>query len=194
MSKIKTRGLVLGLLNAQSLNTGREELIVTMERYKLDILAVNETWVRSGEEQFTSKIPGYSFKHRPRPNGRRGGGVGFYVRNGLSVRIKPHPESSLEQMWLELSLPGIAKIAIGTAYRPEAITVQTAIDALSESTDVFSHCQHCFILGDLNVDMFKINETRAKALAEFMQQRGLSLLGKEPTRITAKSSTLLDLI
>lgn len=112
--------LVLGLLNARSLNTGQDELLASIKLYKLDILAVNETWIKPDEEKFAPILLGYSFKHKPRTTSARGGGVGFYVKRELRVRVRHHPDSLLEQLWLELSLPGRGCLAVGTAYRPES--------------------------------------------------------------------------
>lgn len=56
----------LGLINVQSLNTGRDELQVTVMKYRPDILAVNETWLRDGQEGSAPAIPGYTFIHRAR--------------------------------------------------------------------------------------------------------------------------------
>ncbi|CAG9112513.1 unnamed protein product [Plutella xylostella] len=99
---------------------GRDELIATVIKLKPDILALNETWTKQGQERYAPKVPGYSLKNTPRPHDRTGGGVGFLIRRGLRVRIKPHPPSELEQMWLELTVPGEGKVVVGTAYRPDS--------------------------------------------------------------------------
>ncbi|KAG7294698.1 hypothetical protein JYU34_022954, partial [Plutella xylostella] len=105
-----------------------------MDKLKPDLLALNETWTGDGQDKYAPNIPGYTLKNTPRPTGGRGGGVGFYVRHGLRVRHKPHPPSALEQMWLELTLGGVGRVAIGTAYRPgSGMSPSMAIDALSES-------------------------------------------------------------
>ncbi|CAG4962479.1 unnamed protein product [Colias eurytheme] len=109
---------------------------VMLEAHGLDILALNETWTKEGMEKFAPTMPGYKFLNTPRPLGGRGGGVGFYIREGLRVRTRAHPPAVLEQMWVELTVAGVGRIAIGTAYRPESVRVAAAIDALSES-----HCQ-----------------------------------------------------
>lgn len=96
MVGLKQRDLKLGLLNARSLNTGQDELIVSVHKYKPDILALNETWMKEGQEKYAVRISGYHLKHTPR--GSRAGGVGFFVRRGLRVLVRDHPPSPLEQM------------------------------------------------------------------------------------------------
>ncbi|CAK1546890.1 unnamed protein product [Leptosia nina] len=119
-------------LNVRSINTGSDELLASIKKYSPDILALNETWTKEGMESLASNIPGYIFKHSPRPKNARGGGVEFYIRKGLRVRVIAQLSSPLEQMWLELSLPKIGRLAIGTAYRPESVKMGIAMDALSE--------------------------------------------------------------
>lgn len=200
MIRLKSNKLKLGLLNARSLNTGRDELLAAVSKHRPDILALNETWIREGNENSAPLLPGYTLKLRPRPNDARGGGLGFYIRNGLRVRSRPHPVAAvgdayagLEQFWLELTLAGAGRIAIATAYRPERVTVGSAIEALSESVSAFNHCDHIFVLTDFNVDLLQPSTSAARELLSFLYQRNLEQLVTEPTRVTNSSATLLDL-
>ncbi|CAG4978339.1 unnamed protein product [Colias eurytheme] len=59
--------LKIGFLNPGSLGTGHEEFIVAVGRHNVDILALNETWLRAGEEGRAPRMPGYRLKHIPRP-------------------------------------------------------------------------------------------------------------------------------
>ncbi|CAG9137995.1 unnamed protein product [Plutella xylostella] len=91
---------------------GHDELIATVLRYDVDIMAINETWLREGETDRAPVIPGYKLRHTPRPPGKRmrGGGVGMYVKTGLKVRFRTHPAAAgVEQMWLHIrSTPAAA--------------------------------------------------------------------------------------
>lgn len=111
MIRLKTKNLKLGLLNARSWNTGRDELLASMGKHEPDILALNETWIREGNEHSAPLVPGYTLKLKPRPNDARCEGVGFYIRRGLRVRSQQHPatvtedvRAGLEQFWLELNM------------------------------------------------------------------------------------------
>lgn len=184
--------LKLGLLNARSLNTGKDELLITILNYAPDILAINETWLKTGEEELAPVIPNYRFVHRARKC-KRGGGVGFFVKQGITTRVRRHPASPLEQMWMEIQLPG-ATMSLGTTYRPESVGVIDALDALSESLNSMAPCDYTCILGDLNIDMTHSNSPRVRELKNFCHQNNLEQLVKEPTRITDRSETILDLI
>ncbi|VVC95687.1 unnamed protein product [Leptidea sinapis] len=101
--------------------------------YEPDILALNETWIKEGEEALVPSVTNYRFIHKARTSQRRGGGVGFFIRKGIVTRIKQLPSTALEQLWLEVQLPG-AIMAIGTAYRPESVSVRDAIDNITPGT------------------------------------------------------------
>jgi hypothetical protein len=194
MKRIKSYYLTLGLLNVRSLNTGRDELAATLALYNPDIIALNETWLRQGEELFVPKIPGYVLKSNPRQDNSRGGGVGFYIRKGLRAQVRQHPPSPLEQMWLELNIRGKGRFAIGTAYRPESVSVDNAIDALNDSLDVFATCGSVFLLTDFNINLDIQDGLNTRKLTTFLAQRSLEQLVKEPTRVTKDTSSLLDLV
>lgn len=184
--------LRFGLLNARSLNTGKDELYVSILNNAPDILALNETWLKSGEEELAPPFPHYKFLHRAR-RGKRGGGVGFYVKQGITTRVRQHPPSALEQMWLEVQLPTV-KIAFGTAYRPESVAVVEALDSLGESLNSLAHCDFACIVGDLNIDVARSDSPKVREFLDFCHHHSLEQLVKEPTRITETSQTIIDLV
>ncbi|CAH2109123.1 unnamed protein product [Euphydryas editha] len=76
------------LFNPGSLGTHHDEFVVLMERHMVDIIALNESWLRPGEDGRAPRLPGYRLRHIPRPTEirSRGGGVGFYIKRGISAR------------------------------------------------------------------------------------------------------------
>lgn len=70
---IKNKYLRIGLLNARSLNTGQDELLVTIRNHTPDLVAINETWLKDGEDELAPIIPNYKFVHRARQQ-KMGGG------------------------------------------------------------------------------------------------------------------------
>ncbi|CAB3228376.1 unnamed protein product [Arctia plantaginis] len=191
---VKRTHLKLGFLNVRSLTTGQDELQASMQIQQPDILALNETWLQEDAVKYAPSFSGYSLKHRSRPGDRRGGRVGFYVKRGIRVHVRSHPESALEQLWLEVCLPGY-KVAVGTVYRSESIiSVAKAIEALAESIQCFVYCKHIIILSDFNVNMLEPQNYFTKELNTFLTQHDLEQMVKEPTRITEVSESLLDLV
>ena len=190
----------VGFFNAGSLGTGHDDLIGAIDRHAFDIFAVNETWLRPGEEGRAPVVPGYRLRHTPRPasvRGGRGGGVGFYLRRGLSARTCPSAVDprfeSVEQMWLTVSLNG-KKLAIGTAYRPPWLDLTLFLDAITESMNLLGNCDHYILLGDFNVNLLDTNGIKTKSINEFLNCLSLTQLVTSPTHYTASSETLIDLI
>ena len=55
--------------------------------------------------------------------------------------------------------------------------------------------EHCVILGDMNIDHLKINSSPLKFLNTYVTEPfALTQIVDKPTRITASSSTLIDII
>lgn len=193
MVKSKTNLLRIGLLNVRSLNTGKEELCASVQVYDLDILALNETWIKKGGDKYAPTLPGYVFKHKPRESNQRGGGVGFYIKKNFRAKVRPHPFSKLEQIWIEITLPG-GKMALCSAYRPDTITVTEALNELSVSISNFSYCKYLCILTDFNVNFLHPNVHSFDAVNDFLIQLNLKQIVNSATRISGEKTSLLDLI
>jgi exonuclease III len=195
MANTREKRLKLGLLNVRSLKTGQDEFMAMILKYKIDVLAINESWIRDGDGKrrlHLFVIHNYRFIHKAR-KGKRGGGVGFYVRNGITTKIRHHPQSPLEQLWIEIRLTG-GTLAFGTAYRPESVSMEDTLDSLSESINMMASCDYTCILGDLNVNLRHNDSKQAGQLLSFCSQHNLDQLVQEPTRITDITETILDLI
>ncbi|XP_063377522.1 uncharacterized protein LOC134664707 [Cydia fagiglandana] len=81
-------------------------------------------------------VAGYQLIHKRREGGRRGGGVGFYVRARLAVRplALPTAAAGLEQLWLHLTVARHTCV-IGTAYRPPQVPVDAALGSVADLWD-----------------------------------------------------------
>jgi hypothetical protein len=97
-------------INIQNLNSKHAELCFTIEELqkknvKIDVIAIQETWeIRYPE---LVNIPGFqTFVFKNRAN-MRGGGVGFYVRNGLKFCIlddlSPFEDKIFESLTIKLT-------------------------------------------------------------------------------------------
>jgi hypothetical protein len=162
----------------------------------VDVMAINETWLREGEDKRAPALPGYRLLHKPRPASirSRGGGVGFYIKRGIYARVLEHPDSpTVEQMWLSVKVNGI-KIVVGTLYRPPWLETESFLNALSESLTSFSVFDHVIVMGDFNKDLSRINNTNASTLLDFLNCMNLHQYVTEATHFTDHSETLLDLV
>ncbi|KOB69030.1 Uncharacterized protein OBRU01_17705, partial [Operophtera brumata] len=196
---IKDKYLSLGLLNPGSLGNKHDEFVVAMMRHPVEIMAINETWLREGGEARAPVLPGYRLRHAPRDSagsggGRdRGGGVGFYLKRGVNARLIAHPQAPIDQMWLSLTLNGL-KLAIGTAYRPPWQNVDTFLDALTESVTSLHAFDYIVLTGDFNIDLLELNAPKTKKLLDFLKCAGLDQYVTVPTHFTDHSETLIDLL
>lgn len=188
--------MLVGLLNAGSLGTAHDEFIAAMNLHSVDIIAINETWLRQGEDGRAPKVPGYKLRHIPRPPSirSRGGGVGFYIRRGLNVKTIAHPEApNVEQMWLIYFIRGI-KLAIGTAYRPPWLDTDVFLDAITTTVSSFSSCDHLLLVGDFNINLLDHEDSKTKKLKNFLSYMNLTQHVTNPTHFTTHSRTLIDLV
>lgn len=162
----------LGLFNAGSLCSSRkhDEFCAAAQQFKLDILAINETWLKAGAEGCAPSLPGYKLRHSPRKLGTRrgGGGVGFYISDCLGAKICKHPfVDDVEQMWIRVRLNSFDFI-IGTAYRPPWLGADVFLDALSDSLASFSNFDYIILCGDFNIDLLNKNHSKTKSLLQFL--------------------------
>jgi hypothetical protein len=190
--------LKVGLLNAGSLGTNHDNFIAVCSQQDFDILAINETWLQTGEEGRAPVLPGYKLRHKPRPPGprSRGGGVGFYIKRGVSARTVSHPVDprhiSVEQMWVTLSLNG-RKLVIGTAYRPPWMDVDLFFNAISDTISYLHNYDHIMLLGDLNINVLAYDLKFTK-LNNFLASFSLTQLVTKATHFTDSSQTLIDVV
>lgn len=73
----------VGLFNPGSLGSNHDEIIIAVLEGSIDMLAINETWLRPNEEKKAPAIPGYTLRSVPRPdnicNGRGGAHTAFLM-------------------------------------------------------------------------------------------------------------------
>lgn len=194
---VNSKFLNVGLLNVGSLGTKHEEFQRTLIKESLDILAINETWLSAGQDGKAPVVPGYRLIHSPRSHRLRdrGGGVGFYVKRGVSVRKCPCPcaHASVEQMWLSTSVKA-SRLIIGTAYRPDWVNVDIFFDALTDAIMSFTNYDYLILLGDFNINLLEDYVDRNK-LTEFLNYANLiNYNTTEPTHFTSHSAKLIDYI
>lgn len=196
--KPKTKFLKLALYNAGSLNTGQDDFLVAVDRFGPDIIAINESWLPIGQEACAPAPLGYRLRITARPQhvlGGRGGGVAFYVKKDMRVRFLKHLVGigDVEQMWLSTQSNGY-RLIVGTAYKPPWMNIDTFIDALTESIASFSGYDYLVLLGDFNVNMLEISDSKTEKINNFLEYLDLRQVVKDPTHYTNHSQTLLDIV
>jgi hypothetical protein len=187
-----------GLFNAGSLCNGRKhnEFLGAMKQHEPAIMAINETWLKAGQDGRAPVVPGYKMRHVPRNIGTKkgGGGVGFFIRNGIYTQTCAHsPHPDVEQMWVKTKI-NTTRVIIGTAYRPPWLSIDIFLDALSESIVSFSHYDHIILSGDFNINVLDVKDYKTKRLEQFLVCNNLNNHITQPTHFTDHSSTAIDII
>lgn len=201
----KTLCLSLAHLNARSLNISDKfsEISALILLHNFDIFGVSETWLNHKISDDQIHIPGYSLPHRLDRVNRPGGGVALFISEHLYSRRRRDLESAdLELVLVEVTL-NKAKFLCGVGYRPpdnSAEAVNNFFIDLQETIDKIRLEQYTalFLMGDFNAHI-DLEEPASGSdigirLYHFLQCNNLFQLINEPTRITAHSATLLDLI
>ena len=175
--------------NVQSLKN--KVSLLEAESNDFDIITLSETWLTNLISTDSISIPNF---HPPtrldRPNDPHGG-VAIYVRNYLYCKHRPDLHvDGLEAVWVETKL-NQKSILIGSFYRPPNSLIHYW-DLIGESFRKVNNTALPFlVLGDFNTDFLNNPSVH---LRNIIQLNSLHQLTSEPTRITATSSTCLDLI
>lgn len=134
-------------------------------------------------------IQGYSFVRRDR-EGRRGGGIAFYVNS----RYRPDiveidcEQISIEQMWITIRF-STYNVAFAVFYRPPGTNINSALERFDEVLSfVLPSVDYVVCLGDINVNLFNLNNPVTNCFDSY----GFHQVIDEPTRITESTATLLD--
>ena len=159
----------------------------------LEILAINESKLDDSFTDGEISIPGYTIVRKDR--NRHGGGVALYIRDNLSFTIRNDlVPVQLEMICVEINLPYNRSFLVSTWYRPP----NANIDLFTEYSSFVEKCdyedKHLIILGDMNCDYLKDPiEHHTRKLQFLSSVYQLEQLISNPTRVTDKSSALIDL-
>ena len=139
------------------------------------------------------RIDGYTPLRSDR--NRQGGGVICYIRKDISFNKLDLKSEDIEHIFIDIFLPKTKPITIGILYRPpkQAGFLKEVSSALQNITNFYN--KEVYILGDININLMLFSEKTPmgiKKYTEFCALHGLTQIIKKPTRITEKTSTLLD--
>ena len=186
-------------MNVRSLKN-RTNLIQTAEfahQYDIAILTISETWLNSSVTNREVDIPGYRL-HRLDRKFKKGGGVCVYIRNSLKAKLLKSlsqiNESGFHQLWLTVQHTKLKSIIVCAAYRPPDCQPTCFVNDLTPTlTSALAVGKEIFSAGDLNCNML-LDCLESAKLRDFCNTFNLTQLISQPTRVTAHSSTLLDVI
>ena len=109
-----------GLVNSRSLSSKLGDLDDEIEKSKLDIVAVTETWFKDDLDLKEARPTGFKGVHEPR-EGRTGGGVAIFYREALDIKLTRHSlvnYKSFEYIDVSFDIGSGKKIRLLNIYRP----------------------------------------------------------------------------
>ena len=101
----KQRYISVANLNTQSLPSSFDEFSCMMSKYKFDIVALSENWLKNNKTQLEYvQIDGYKSEFKNRES-KSGGGVGFYIKEHMNFNNRHDLrkiDESIEILWTEV--------------------------------------------------------------------------------------------
>ena len=185
----------VGHINAVSLPKYRDQISRVIKRTKFDILAVSETYIKNTTPKNRYKIDGYKFFGENREN-KNNGGVGIYVSDIFKAkRIKVNYKGiQPEIIFVEIEVNN-TKIIVSTVYKSPCVRYGVYSDIIEYLAYFSTKYEHAIFTGDFNIDFLQTNSPSFKFLNNnILIPLSLTQIIKDPTRVTERSSTLIDLI
>ena len=190
---LKSSGLRFGHINVCHLlpKIDQIRLMLSNRGSDLDILSINESFLNASHDDSLAELNNFNMYRKDRVN-KKGGGIIIYVKNQLiSTRRVDLEHSHIECVWIELTVSNHKNILVGSFYRPP-----------NSKVDWYEHLEECMekayddnkdivIMGDFNIDL-NLNNTQSQKLLGIMDSFGLNQMVKTSTRVTCRSSTLID--
>jgi hypothetical protein len=188
------KGLTIGHLNVRSLKNKIDQIRLMLQDQPLDVFAVSETWLNTNISDSEVAIPNYKLYRKDRAT--RGGGVALYVNSLIDHELcTDHTGvSNTEVIWVKISPKYHKALHVAAVYRPPSADETYFEHLLDNFEKVMTGDKDVVILGDFNFD-FVLNEGLSSNPAHYIEELlNCTQLVHEPTRVTANSSTTIDLI
>ena len=161
-----------------------------------DIMCLTETWLNANDTNDELHIDSYNIIRTDRQDVHRGGGTAIYYDTNIKARQTTDINAGLdiEATWLEVTFHNRSKTLICSTYCPDKDSYSSfkpALETMLERASVDGSEQ--LYLGDFNQDLLpKKLSADARNLRQTFASYQFTQLVKDPTRITARSETLLD--
>jgi|GEM_PF-2076559 len=191
---ILPKGIKFGHCNVRDLNSlsKKDDIKTLLFQHKFDIFIVAESWLNDKHKTQEYEANGYQIIRKDRTNGKNtGGGLLVYVKDCWNIQsdisLICDPTDAIK---LTIKKPHLKPITILALYRP-SYTNNSFFTQLEEEIMLIG--SEFFIIGDLNIDQLK-KDNNFVTLNSIIVQNNLSQLIQKATRVTEKSSSLIDLI
>jgi len=191
------RGLNIAHLNVNRLVNKLDGVRELVSTYIFDVLALSDTWLSPKISDCEVTIPGYSVVRKDRTGSAKlnGGGVLLYIRDNIPFTLKNELAANNEELlWIEINRPKCKPLLIAATYKPSNVKEANFLESLSNSSAKIDLDKNGLVLmGDFNIEQLG-KSSACRLLKSFAVVNDIKQLINEPTRITAYSKTLIDLI
>lgn len=173
-----------------------KDLIYTL-KIPFQIIELTETWLDDNNmDCFT--LRDYEYIGSNRPANIKGGGVGMYMSEKLTFKIRSdlskNIDHTVETIFIEITIKNGKNIIIGVVYRPPNSKFEIFINSMNTILEkIDKENKHCYLLGDFNIDLLKSES--CDYTNHFVEQLFTSCffpLINKPTKITNHTATLID--
>lgn len=195
------KGFQIVQLNVRSIYHKVGAISKELDESRIGVLGITETWLNDSTPSSLVNIDGYVLLRNDRPR-CRGGGTCLYVKDDLEYEI---PDDIVNNRDIEMQSVTIMgrndfqrhkHIVVILIYRPPNGNSNRACELLREYIKGIAEYEkkEIVIMGDLNWDMNDIEGIGKKLVADIADEFDLTQQIKQPTRVTQRCSTLIDII
>ena len=200
----KNRGIHIVHLNLQSMNNKFDLIKIQVREMGFQIFTFSESWLTDSIPDTQIGIDGYNVVRWDRSwneengNGiKKGGGVGFYIRDDLTFSqsgLLQYNISSrdIECCWLKLINKEAKDILLCTVYRSPTGNVENFCNILTTTIEEIGNSMNkeIIVMGDFNINYVDKKDANTKILMQMEMNTGLKQLISVPTR----GRNIIDLI
>ena len=165
--------------------------------FDFSVIGLTETKLRKGISSIPISIKGYNFEHTPTESSC--GGALLYISEKLHYKPRDdlliYKPSLLESVFVEILSPEKSNIIVGCIYRHPSMSLSEFNDSYLAPllSKISLENKTVLLLGDFNVDLIKCNiDSNTTNYFDLVSSHNFLPYVTLPTRITAKSRTLID--
>lgn len=187
-SMLKTKNNLLNLchINACSLYPKIQYIRQVLSDCPLSLVCITETWFTPTHTNAMVKIPGYKLiRHDRNKSGKRGGGIGVYIRESLTVKIicKSKPSEHIEYICLEIIVSNIPHFIVCVYNPPKFKDFEIFRTVLDKYSLLYNNI---IITGDFNVNAL-LRSPIVVGFEQMLGTFGLNIINTHPTHFMSSS-------
>lgn len=198
------KGIKLAHFNIRSLLPKIDSFKLWLEEHDFDVVTLSETWLTKDiSSTHLDLYDDYEIFRLDRLTNSRGGGLLTLVKKSKKTIFDADKYKSLcisnrnaEIQVSGLKLGHVKKMIVVNCYRPPSGKIENFIDSIQSTLDSIPHLNEfeVYICGDLNIPYNLSSSPGYKKLRTFEMKYNLTQMITCPTRCTANTESILDLI